>query len=346
MGRRLWWDSKIENKYSEETSWEHEIAWRLIRCHELRFDTGNPKLGYYREEIDSLVPKFLLEEDRKKIKRDFRRIESIALPSVIEILQEGFDREKRVRIKTALSSGLPEGVLASRHVKLSYQHRMHPDISRFSRSQFYEEESLRDPHYMESNRSWGFTKAFGTDRRLIWKHVRGTELRPFRNQEEVDETVRQIGRFLRWSNTGETNDRGYWEIAILTYYRAQERLLKKEIGKFLNRPPRRVFWHDRNGRNPVRIEICTVDRFQGHEADYVILSLVRTRGIGFLDSPNRLNVALTRRRYLVLIVGDRGSFSRKERARALNILALDQEMAPPYREYETRKSKESRSEHQ
>ena len=93
----------------------------------------------------------------------------------------------------------------------------------------------------------------------------------------------------------------------------------------------------------MRIEICTVDRFQGHEADYVILSLVRTRGIGFLDSPNRLNVALTRGRYLILIVGDRGNFERKESARSLNTLALDQEMAPPYREYETRESKEKGS---
>jgi superfamily I DNA and/or RNA helicase len=148
------------------------------------------------------------------------------------------------------------------------------------------------------------------------------------------------------SKIGETNkDRDYWEIAVLTYYRAQERLLKTEIGRYFGRPPRSVFWYDRKGRNPVRIEICTVDRFQGHEADYVILSLVRTRGVGFLDSPNRLNVALTRGRYLVLVIGDRGFFSRKERARALHDLAVDQEMAPPYREYETRKSKEKGSGH-
>lgn len=54
----------------------------------------------------------------------------------------------------------------------------------------------------------------------------------------------------------------------------------------------------------------TVDRFQGREADMVLLSLRNTRRTGHLDSPNRLNVAITRARFMLVIIGHRSYFTR------------------------------------
>ncbi|XP_028418656.1 regulator of nonsense transcripts 1-like [Dendronephthya gigantea] len=63
------------------------------------------------------------------------------------------------------------------------------------------------------------------------------------------------------------------------------------------------------------IEVASVDAFQGREKDYIILSCVRSnehQGIGFLQDPRRLNVALTRAKYGTLIVGNPKVLSRQE----------------------------------
>lgn len=86
-----------------------------------------------------------------------------------------------------------------------------------------------------------------------------------------------------------------YDIAVIAGYSAQVRAIEDTIRD------QRSTW------SGLRVRVNTVDAFQGSEADVCIYSVVRSndRGdAGFLNEPPRLNVALSRARSLLLIVGD------------------------------------------
>lgn len=72
-------------------------------------------------------------------------------------------------------------------------------------------------------------------------------------------------------------------------------------------------------RNMLRVEVKTVDGFQGREKDVIVISLVRSNRngrIGFLEDMRRFNVSLTRARRLLIVVGDSMTLGRHEVYRA------------------------------
>ncbi|XP_019377530.1 PREDICTED: protein ZGRF1 isoform X2 [Gavialis gangeticus] len=60
------------------------------------------------------------------------------------------------------------------------------------------------------------------------------------------------------------------------------------------------------------VQVSTVDAFQGAEKEIIVLSCVRTRQVGFIDSEKRMNVALTRAKRHLLIIGNLGCLSKNK----------------------------------
>ena len=90
------------------------------------------------------------------------------------------------------------------------------------------------------------------------------------------------------------------------------RSLARELGDGTVTYDRFVF-RDATGRVKAEVALRTVDRFQGQQADLVILSFVRTGSPGFLTSRQRMNVALTRARYKLVMVGQVQNFAKNKR---------------------------------
>ena len=55
------------------------------------------------------------------------------------------------------------------------------------------------------------------------------------------------------------------------------------------------------------IEVNTVDGYQGREKDFIIISTVRSQGLGFLRDYRRMNVAVTRAKHMLWIIGNEKS---------------------------------------
>ncbi len=130
------------------------------------------------------------------------------------------------------------------------------------------------------------------------------------------------------------------QIAVITPYKLQaarirELLQYETVKEFLPRTVAQSAWNVF-----LNVKIATVDSFQGGESDIVLISYVRSnkdKGIGFVDNLNRINVAHTRCRRAIAIVGDleclkrqagTDVFARMERAFARDgeIVDLDEEL--------------------
>ena len=295
----------------EQQEWASEVSWRLARLYEQRFaEEGNggknpgTTATRLRRNVDELLPVPVTGEEPEQVRQEIDRVRRVALPSVLESLRYGFERNPDQRTGSALSDGLPPSVLDARHGLLSTQHRMHPEIATFSHVQIYDHEALITPERMEGDRTWSYSRY---SHRAVWRDVRGHfDSSSNRNQDEARSLVDELRHFDQWARVNPPGSGYPWEAAVLTFYRGQEREVRHHLREWTGQKhAMRHFTRGQKERPYLRIELCTIDRFQGHEADVVLISFARPHATSFLESPNRLNVALTRARYQRVVIGDR-----------------------------------------
>lgn len=307
--------------------WSKQISWRMKRVHELDSNIGckldAPTSGYYSASMHALLPPD--KERHRQILGNIRMISNVAFPSVLSSLQVGVTKyAQKGEDETVMSHGLPEHAKKERHEKLTFQHRMHPDISRVAKEIFYEGKALLDVKNIKSLSDGGFGERDWVDRgpehwrpgRFLWRDVKKRRDRRSPqniNEDEIIAALEELDIFIRYlkdTNWGGRGDPSKWEIMIITFYDAQRAALGDEIKK------RYEGNHGKKTRfnvGGVPVYCYNVDKVQGREADIAILSMVRNSRVGFMDCPNRLNVAITRAKFQTVIVGDHEFFRQKQK---------------------------------
>ena len=179
---------------------------------------------------------------------------------------------------------------------LKIQYRMHEDIMRFPSRWFYHDELEAAPEVkyrgildFDTPVSWIDTSELDLQEKAV---AEGTGRL---NTGEAELLVRELKNYMERIGIRRILEE-HIDFGVISPYRAQvhylRHLLKKEP---FFRPCRRL------------ITVHTVDGFQGQERDVIMISLVRANEkgqIGFLRDLRRMNVAITRARMKLLILGE------------------------------------------
>ncbi|XP_073000501.1 uncharacterized protein [Typha latifolia] len=185
-------------------------------------------------------------------------------------------------------------------IMLTEQYRMHPEICRFPSLHFYENKLLNGAQLASKSAPFHENHLLGPY--MFFDIVDGHEcygkntgVQSLFNDSEADAVI-EILKFLRKRYPSEF---GYRKIGIITPYRSQLSLLRSRFSSMF-------------GPEVLSdIELNTVDGFQGREVDILFLSTVRasessvrSSSIGFVADVRRMNVALTRAKFSLWIVGN------------------------------------------
>jgi superfamily I DNA and/or RNA helicase len=275
--------------------------------------------------FDFLLDRIESEEETKKIKR----LKKFVDKSFHELEVSHFER-------------LFEGIDNSLKGIFNWQYRMHPDINDVI-DQFYINDGglecgllkpfdlgVNDPDMTNSASRYHGIEVEGliaSNNHVVWIDTNSPELLDGTSRVNYGE-VEAIEEILTKFRDSESFNKyqSFWnnpedqQIGLISFYGKQIRLLKDLKNKF----------------NDIPIRVTTVDRFQGMERNIIIVSMVRSNCIatdknqnfdktlygdlgfqkqtelGFAKSPNRLNVALSRAKRLLIIVGNSELFRQKE----------------------------------
>ncbi|PEQ91723.1 hypothetical protein CN481_15655 [Bacillus sp. AFS006103] len=294
------------NDYLKNKRWSEELVWRMVRLYELQYT--NKTTNWLETDIQNLTPVFNSDFVLKK----YEVVKDISLPSILESLKVGVGKRRESDRSTVLNSGFDPHVRKYRYEILDYQHRMHPEISEFPRQQFYNEDSaLRDSSMLQ--RDWSYTRYKSRD---IWIDVEGSIERNY-NLLEAKRVIEEVKHFVNWAKSNPKNDGTEWTVACLTFYRGQETKIRELLREYTKQPNK----YSQFEKDKIKIVLYTVDKFQGREADITFLSMVQTNRDGFMDNPNRLNVALTRAKYQRVVIGKRNYFLYRSSSDQLKNLA-------------------------
>ncbi|CAI5755619.1 unnamed protein product [Candida verbasci] len=224
----------------------------------------------------------------------------------------------------SLSLSLFERILLNGSYKnphmLDTQYRMHPDISEFPRNRFYQgllkDGISKEARIVEnvSNSVYFWDTKGQNPEKSIKNFLREDHGFTYTNPGEIENIITALKVLIYEKNVKREN------IGIITGYSGQRDLISSTLirNEFINVGQEELKLEIdlddiANDSKPVTIHyvsnimIASIDAFQGREKDFLIMSCVRSNEqnkIGFLKDERRLNVALTRAKYGLIMIGD------------------------------------------
>ncbi len=182
---------------------------------------------------------------------------------------------------------------------LQEQYRMHQAIMGYSSAVFYNNQ-------LKAHRSVEQRLLFNGDQPLLFIDTAGcgydekNEETSISNPEEAAFLFKHVNQVVQELGTHYTPQH-FPTVAIISPYRHQVEILKEQFQHNAALQP----YHN-------RISVNTIDSFQGQERDIVYISMTRSNSdnnIGFLSDIRRMNVAMTRARKKLVIIGDSATLS-------------------------------------
>jgi len=185
---------------------------------------------------------------------------------------------------------------------LDMQYRMNEKIMSFPAGWFYGGHILTAPQVgnrsileLDSPMTWVDTSGLDGKEEFVGQSFGRI------NKTEAEATIDTLEQYLAHIGKKRIDDE-HIDVGIITPYRAQVEYLRTLTRKSTALQPYRH-----------QLTVNTVDGFQGQERDVIIISLVRSNDkgeIGFLSDLRRMNVAITRARMKLIIIGDTATMTK------------------------------------
>lgn len=281
--------------------------------------------------LDLLIP-IIKAEERIIMVGDQNQLPHLLETEVAEKSLESIEniderKDKRLLYERSLFGIIFDNVKKGkrkRHITLEEQFRMHPSIGDFISNTYYDGILKAGSKNLSASKRHNLTLPWAKEKTMVFCNVDGSHQEgKGQSKYRTAEAVRIMSLIDELKTDPEFAN---LSIGVITFYSRQVNVLFEEAAKqehgyavrnsdgYDIHPSYQTFADDKE-----KMRIGSVDSFQGKEFDVVILSTVRSNSyaredgnekkvFGFLTLANRLNVAFSRAKKLVIVVGDAEMF--------------------------------------
>ncbi|KAM0856888.1 hypothetical protein ACQ4PT_048843 [Festuca glaucescens] len=281
---------------------ESSIRDLCLKHAKLVFCTASGSFELFR--MQGVMPISILVIDEAAQLKEAESLVPLLLPGIKHVLLIGDENQLSSLVKSKIAKDADFGrSLYERWCGMGYgkhllevQYRMHPYINKFPNANFYGNRILDGPSVKRED----YTKSYLPGRiygAYSFIHIEnGMEMlddlgQSSKNMVEVAVAANIIERLAKecWEKRHRTN------VGVISPYTAQVIAMQERIGRKFEK------------HEFLSVTVKSIDGFQGGEEDIIIISTVRSNKdgkVGFLSDAGRINVALTRAKYCLWILGN------------------------------------------